>query len=459
MTVRDRLPDRLGPIWENDVLMVTTLLVAIYAVYLGMGAVMGFDLSGQLNAVSSLTFFIGVFALLALALNLHWGYTGLFNIGVVGFMGVGIYTTAVMSKSVQPSGGGALAGSTGGFGLPLWLGIIIGTVVAGVFGLVVALPALRLRADYLAIVTIAVSEILRFSFKEPALANFDVGGQSVGLGGGDGLRLDWGSTVELLFDALFLGGVRDGAIEWLSGSVNNPRAVFDGLFYGFILLVFVVLYYLLLQRMGNSPFGRVLKAIREDEEAANSLGKDTNRFKMIVFVVGCGLMGLAGILWFNSRGAINATQFRPRLTFYVWIALIIGGAGSNTGSVVGGAVFAAVLFRGPRYAQDVVEQFVDLRSLAPGSFGQALAPITGELDPMPLVWYTASNITDLQLLIMGIVLVYLMHNRPQGFLGHRKEEAAAISLERPASTATDDRPGSPPAAADGGAGAGGGGDE
>jgi branched-chain amino acid transport system permease protein len=431
MNLGERLPDRLDWLAENDVAMVTVLLLAIYAVYLGLGAAMGFDLSGQLNNLTTLTFFIGVFSLLSLALNLHWGYTGLFNIGVVGFMGVGIYVTAVVSKAPMFESGSALSGAVGGFGLPLWAGIIVGSLAAGVVGLVVAIPALRLRADYLAIVTIAISEILRFTFKEPQLEEMTVGGYVIGLGGGDGLQLDWGSEVELLFNALFLGGLYDGLLAALDETVRSPKAALNGVVYGAILLVFVGLYYLLLQRMGKSPFGRVLKAIREDEDAASSLGKNTGRFKMIAFVVGCSLMGLAGILWFANRGAINATQFRPRLTFYVWIALIIGGAGSNTGSVVGGAVFAAVLFRGPRFLQDVLEQYIDLRALAPDSFGQAVAPITQSFDVVPFLLYTASNITDLQLLIMGFVLIYLMHNRPDGFLGHRKEEAAAISLGQP----------------------------
>ncbi len=446
MSGDDSQSEDVSALWDSDVVLVAGVLGVIYLVYLGIAAILGLNPIGTLT---SLTRWIGLFAIAALALNLHWGYTGLFNIGVVGFMGVGVYATAFASKSVVTGGGGPIAGATGGLGLPLWLGIVFGGVAAGLFGLVVALPALRLRADYLAIVTIAVSEILRFVFRNRALESIQVGGIFVGLGGGDGLQLDWGSEAELLFDTLFLGGIYDAMVAALEGVVSSPQTAVDRIIYSFILLAFLVGYYVLLQRMGNSPFGRVLKAIRDDEEAASSLGKDTARFKMIVFMVGCGLMGILGVLWFmnsGGQGTINHTQFRPRLTFYIWIALIVGGAGSNTGSVIGGAVFAAVLFQGPRFLQDVIAEFVPLDELAPDSFGAAMAPIGGSLDPAPLLLYTASKISDLQLLIMGVVLVWLMHNRPQGLLGHRKEQAAAVPLTRP----EGDRSGAPSVATDGG---------
>ena len=433
MSVGDRVPDRVPSVANNDPAMIVGLLAVIYAVYLIAGSIIG---ASPVGNIMSLTKWIGLFALGALALNLHWGYTGLFNIGIVAFMGVGVHVTAIVSKQPVTEGSGPVAGATGGLGLPLPIGMLAGAVAAALFGLVIALPALRLRADYLAIVTVAVSEIFRLVVRNPRLQSVEIGGLYLGLGGGDGLQLDWGSEAELLFDALFLGGVYDGLVAALDGVVAVPETAVNRIIYGLILLVFVLLYYALLQRVGNSPFGRVLKAIREDEEAANSLGKDTNRFKIIVFMVGCGLMGLLGVLWFmnaGGRGTINHTEFRPTLTFFIWVALIIGGAGSNTGSVIGGAVFAAVLFRGPRFLQDVLDKVTetDLGTVARGGLGEAMAPIAGSFDVVPLLLYTAAKIQDLQLLIMGLVIIYLMHNRPDGLLGHRKEQAAAISLSRP----------------------------
>ena len=449
MSVSDRVPDRVGSITDSDPAMIIGLLAVIYAVYLVAGSIIDAD---PVTNVMSLTRWIGLFALGALALNLHWGYTGLFNIGIVAFMGVGVHVAAIVSKQPVTEGTGTVAGATGGLGLPLPIGMLAGAVAAALFGLVIALPALRLRADYLAIVTVAVSEIFRLTVRNRRLESAEIGGYFLGFGGGDGLQLDWGSEAELLFDALFLGGVYDGLVAALDGVTKVPRTAADRIIYGLILLVFVLLYYALLRRMGNSPFGRVLKAVREDEEAANSLGKDTNRFKIIVFMVGCGLMGLLGVLWFmnaGGRGTINHTQFRPTLTFFIWVALIIGGAGSNTGSVMGGAVFAAVLFRGPRFLQSVIDELTetDLGRIARGGLGEAMAPIAGSFDVVPLLLYAAAKIQDLQLLLMGVVIIYLMHNRPQGLLGHRKEQAAAISLSRPERRSGSDRA----VAADGGA--------
>jgi branched-chain amino acid transport system permease protein len=147
-----------------------------------------------------------------------------------------------------------------------------------------------------------------------------------------------------------------------------------------------------------------------------------------------------------SQGAITPNTYRPRLTFFVWIALIIGGAGSNTGSVLGGAVFAAVLFQGPIYAKNLVDRAVDVSSV-PGSFGPAVAPLFGSADPVPFLLYTVDNVRQLQLVLMGVVLILLMHNRPEGLLGHRTETAATVPLTR---RPTGDDTEEPTPAADGG---------
>jgi branched-subunit amino acid ABC-type transport system permease component len=279
------------------------------------------------------------------------------------------------------------------------------------------------------------------------------------------------------------------------------------------LLGCVVLLFVFLDRVRRSPFGRVLKAIREDELVAKSLGKDTARFKIKSFMLGCALMGLGGILWQMRQGAITPNAFRPKVTFYVWVALIIGGAGSNTGSVMGGAIFAAVLFEGPRYVKNVVVQrFTDTIPDAPATFAAAVGPLVDPLlvfdtqllnavpilaflgvvygvwtagkmvrrryatdvggpvhsalaevydtdsdpavigdrilmlatvlvlfvpwaallatggDALPFVAYALGNINSLQLVIMGLVLVWLIQVRPEGMLGHRKEVASGVPL-------------------------------
>ena len=445
-TDNDGLSQRL---LDGDISLVLAVLAGVYAAYILAGVVFGYGLRGQLNSIANLTFYIGVFGMLALALNLHWGYTGLFNIGIVGFMGIGIYVTALVSKPPVAEGGAA---QVGGFGLPLGVGIAAGVLAAGAFGLVVALPALRLRADYLAIVTVAFSEIVRFTLMSRTFQSFEVPAglglraDTVGLGGGGGLILNYTDPLEALLRTLFLWEPYLGLVDLVQRTLieNNPKPVMDGLLYGIVLFIGVGLFYLLLARTGKSPFGRVLKAIREDEDVANALGKNTDRFKLTAFVLGAALMGLGGILWYSSRGSITPPSFRPNITFFIWIALIIGGAGSNTGSVLGGAIFAGVLYEGPRYAKNLIQAAFELGD-APRNFGEAAAGFAS-LDPMPFVLYTLDSISQLRLVIMGIVLIWLMHNRPEGLLGHRKETASSVDLARPTRPKTDE----PQAAADGG---------
>ena len=446
MSVREDVADRIP---GGDTGLIVAVLLVIYAAYVLAGVGLGFSLRGQLNTIATLTFFIGVFAILSLALNLHWGYTGLFNIGIVGFMAVGIYVMALVSKPLYQAGGAA---QVGGLGLPIVVGILAGMAAAALLGLVVALPALRLRADYLAIVTIAMSEIVRFSFLSGELQQFQLFGERVGFGGGSGLILDYTDPIEAFLSFVGLWDAYLGFVSAFEVVIpSNPKPIVDGLVYGALLLASVAAYYWLLKRTGESPFGRVLKAIREDEDVANSLGKNTNRFKIKAFMLGCALMGLAGILWFMRSGAVTPNTFRPRITFFIWIALIIGGAGSNTGSVLGGAVFAALLYQGPRTLKNLIDAVLPSTD-APSGFGPAVAPLLSNLDPAPLFFYTLDSIRQLQLVFMGLVLIWLMHNRPEGMLGHRKETAAGVPL-------TTRRANEGQAATDGGTSPGHGGDD
>ena len=446
MSVREDVADRIP---GGDTGLIVAVLLVIYAAYVLAGVGLGFSLRGQLNTIATLTFFIGVFAILSLALNLHWGYTGLFNIGIVGFMAVGIYVMALVSKPLYQAGGAA---QVGGLGLPIVVGMLAGVAAAALLGLVVALPALRLRADYLAIVTIAMSEIVRFSFLSGELQQFQLFGERVGFGGGSGLILDYTDPIEAFLSFVGLWDAYLGFVSAFEVVIpSNPKPIVDGLVYGALLLASVAAYYWLLKRTGESPFGRVLKAIREDEDVANSLGKNTNRFKIKAFMLGCALMGLAGILWFMRSGAVTPNTFRPRITFFIWIALIIGGAGSNTGSVLGGAVFAALLYQGPRTLKNLIDAVLPSTD-APSGFGPAVAPLLSNLDPAPLFFYTLDSIRQLQLVFMGLVLIWLMHNRPEGMLGHRKETAAGVPL-------TTRRANEGQAATDGGTSPGHGGDD
>ncbi|MFC7071351.1 branched-chain amino acid ABC transporter permease [Halobaculum lipolyticum] len=443
---------------ESDTDKLLIILGHVVLVFFVFAVALGLPFNGLAGALGSVFFFTAVYAMMVLALNLHWGYAGIFNIGIAGFMAVGVYVMAILSTPVQ---GGPTA--VPGFGLPLPIGILGGVLAAAVVGLVTALPALRLRADYFAIVTVAFSEIVRLTLNSRTLQEVTFAGITTGTGGATGKTMP-GNPVRLLFFESFepgagpalLGSVLFPLFEGLRVQLIPPNSSLVGVVplpaftldlaveppvivnwaYVAILAGFVGLFYVLLVRTGNSPFGRVLKAIREDEVVAKSLGKDTNRFKIVAFMFGCGLMGLGGILWQGSQGFVNPNGFRPIITFYIWVALIIGGAGSNTGSVLGGALFAGLIWEGPVYVRRVVTNFVDFGD-TPATFPAAIGPfVEGEV--LPFLAYMLGNVSALRFVLVGVILVVLMQTRPEGLLGHRKEEAAAIPLGRPTRGSGDD---------------------
>ncbi len=442
-------------VWErSDRGKVAVVLGNATLIFFLLSVVIGSGFNAFVGGIQGLLYFAAAYAMITLALNLHWGYAGVFNIGVAGFMAVGVYVMAIVSSPVTP-------GTTGtpGMGLPLVVGIVAGTLAATLVGLVAALPALRLRADYFAIVTVAFSEIVRYLLISGHFERFDVpliG--TVGTAGAIGkempanpLRLlfyeSYSSTAEpaLLGELLFplFQGLRftivpDGYAMNL-GFATIPigftlnftvrPSVITGYAQVAVLVVAVLGFYWLLRRVGNSPFGRVLKAIREDEVVAQSLGKDTNAFKLISFALGCGLMGLGGILWFGQQGYVTPNNFRPIITFYIWVALIIGGASSNTGSVLGASLFVAALWEGPRYLKTTLESVISFPS-APPNIVRAVLPIA-EAEFAPLFSFLLSNVSSFRLIFIGALLVWMMQRRPEGLLGHRTEEAAAIPLTRP----------------------------
>ncbi|WP_418282770.1 branched-chain amino acid ABC transporter permease [Halorubrum sp. DTA98] len=424
--VRDRLWDGLDGFidtesfgWKRDLLLIAATVLVTYVAFGVLGLLTGVSVNETAGFLQTVTFFAAVFALLTLALNLHWGYTGLFNIGVAGFMAVGVYTMAVLTA--DPSG------TPAGFGLPIPIGVIGGTIAAGLVGAVIALPALRVRADYFAIITLGFSEIVRLSITSGSLRQIEVGERIYGTGGGSGIRytpvdtvIPWlleFSAVEVIGDVLYgIGGV-----------VGVSESIVNRLLYALVIIGFVVLFYLLLYRIARSPFGRILKSIREDEIVARSLGKNTQLAKVKVFTLGCALMGLAGILWIGSRSFATPESFMPIVTFYIFVALIVGGAGSNTGSVLGGFVFAAFLWEGPRFVRTILRTNLDVRS--PQTIYDAFVELAA-LDPMPLVGYFVGSLDEIRWIMIGVVLVLVMIYRPEGLLGDRKEIAAATDLSR-----------------------------
>ncbi len=420
-------PDETAIRWQSDVKFIAKLVAVTYVGFAILGLVTGVSTNEIAGFLATVTFYAAVFALLALALNLHWGYTGLFNIGVVGFMAIGVYTFAILTASPEAS--------PAGLGLPMVVGVIGGTLAAALAGAVIALPALRVRADYFAIITLGFSEIVRLSITSGSLRQVEVNDRVYGTGGGSGIRYDPVDGVVTWL--LELPGFEQGgeALYQVAALVNVTSSVVDRFLYAVILMIFIVLFYLLLTRIARSPFGRVLKAIREDEIAARSLGKRTQVTKIKVFMVGTALMGLGGILWLGSRSLVSPDGLMPVITFYIFVALIIGGSGSNTGSVVGAFVFAAFLWEGPRFIRTIARTNLDYRPT--GTIYDAFVELAA-LDPMPLIGYLIGSLDELRWILLGTVLVVLMIKRPKGLLGERKEIAAATDLSHRPRGETDE---------------------
>lgn len=400
----------------GDVALISVVMLAIYLVFTAVTVAIGLDLNGIVATLQRVTFLTAVYAMVVLALNLQWGYTGLFNIGVMGFLAVGVYTFAMLTAKAP------------GLGLPLPIGLLGGVIAAALVGLLVSLPALRLEADYLAIVTLAFSEIVRLLYNSKQLSSISFGGFTVGSGGAAGISFPkTNAPVRALYDGTPIGELVFGVTRPLG--IQDPVVIAST--YTVVLVLFVALFYLFLTRTARSPFGRVLTAIREDELVAESLGKNTQWFKIIAFMVGCGLMGLAGILWKGSAGYINPNEFLPITTFYVFIALIIGGSGSNTGSVIGAGVFAGILFYLPQLISSQADAVMgSIRDLIGGSTetpNTVIDALVG-MDFTAFLAYVVANISSVRYVVIGVLLVVLMQRRPDGLLGHRIETAASVDL-------------------------------
>ncbi len=306
-----------------------------------------------------------VLALAAIGLNIHYGYTGLRNFGQVGFLLCGAYGTAIAVDT---------------WGWSLWVAMPFSLVVAVVFALLLGAPTLRLRGDYFAIVTIAAAEILRLGARST---------DETGLTGGPfGLQPNiQGSFYDL---SPFDGGERYGL-----GQLAFPGNRLFVLIIGWILVLIITGLVALLMR---SPWGRILKAIREDEDVVRSLGKNAVSYKMQALILGGVIGAVGGIVQFLSTSSVGANTYQPQITFFAYAVLILGGAATRLGPIVGALVFQFV-FAG---SQSLLSQ-LGAEELLPGF-------LRGE---------TAQAAIALGL--VGVGLMALLILRPQGIFGSKED--------------------------------------
>lgn len=311
------------------------------------------DFLGWLSYGSFFLVFASSFAIIVLGLNLQWGFTGLFNVGVAGFVALGAYTSALVTTP-------HMAGRLGGLGWPVAAGWLAAMVITGLAGLVVGAVALRLRHDYLAITTFGIAVTIQL-----------VANNATALTGGP-------------FGVQFIPKPFQ---SWLGTGLPWTLA------YLALSLTLLAIVYLALERLVRSPWGRVLRAIREDEAAAASLGKRPFFFRLQSFVIGSMLMGLGGAVYAHFVGFIAPEDFLPILTFQLWAMLIVGGSGNNRGAVLGAFVVWTFWAAAGGLLRGWVPQAEQARAAA------------------------------LQVVLIGVLIAFMLVLRPRGLLG----EEVAVS--------------------------------
>ena len=250
--------------------------------------------TGTILYLISLATMAGLYAILTLGLNLQWGFAGLFNAGIAGFFAIGAYATSILTTPPADD-------RLGGFDLPVPLGIAAGVLLSAILGYVIARICLRLKSDYLAIATIGIAEILRLILRNEAWLT----GGNRGIAGiprpFEGMDQPWGELCFML-----------------------------------LIAAIVALLYVAIERAWHSPWGRAMRAIRENEDAAEAAGKDVVAFRAHVFTLGAAVMGLAGGLMACYLKFIGPDATEPILTtFLAWVMLIAGGSGNNRGAILG----------------------------------------------------------------------------------------------------------------------------
>jgi branched-chain amino acid transport system permease protein len=273
----------------------------------------------------------GIYIILTLSLNLIVGFTGLPALGHAAFSCIGAYTSSLLALNM---------------GLSPWIGLLIGACVAAFSGIVIGYPAVRLKGDYLALATFGLGFIIYSIAK------------------------NW---ISLTRGPMGLPGIPGFSIFGFQLSGN--------LSYLILVLFFVIVTIFVINRIVNSPFGRILRSIREDEIASNALGKNTNKYKFLVFVIGAFFAGIAGSLYAHYITFIDPSSFKIMESITILLMVIFGGMGSISGSIVGAAVLV---------------------------FFPELLRFIG----MP-----SSIEAPMRQMIYGLILIVLMIKRPQGIMG------------------------------------------
>ncbi|MFT4228965.1 MAG: branched-chain amino acid ABC transporter permease [Microbacterium sp.] len=301
------------------------------------------------------------YVMAAVGLNIHFGYTGLMNMGQAGFMLIGAYGFAISAMS----------------GLGFWPSLLISMAACTAFALVLGIPTLRLRGDYLAIVTISAAEIIRMVGRASLLKDFT--------GGANGIP--GGQYRPAFSDLSFLPDGKT-TILWLTYENTGVNDWWTRLVAWSVVAILMLFAWLAMR----SPWGRVLKGIREDEDAMRSLGKNAFSYKMQALVIG-GMMGGLGGVFMTLPGSVQPDGLGRPVTFWVWTIVLLGGAATIFGPLLGSVIFF------------VARLFIVL--------------VTGEFVPTSIL--NEQQTENFAWMLVGIALMLIVIFRPQGILGNKKE--------------------------------------
>ncbi len=272
----------------------------------------------MLEYLAYLSIMTGIYGILSISLNLQYGFTGLANFGQVGFFCLGAYTSTILVVLVEA---------------PFIVGLLGGMIVAGFFGFLVSIPTANLKEDYWAIVTLAAAEIIRLFF----------------------LNEDW----------IFGRGPYHGGAFGIGGIPRPLQSWFSATTYPFFYLCIVMsclaLTYFTVRLLTSSPFGRVLKTMREGDDLPLAMGKDVGKFRMKAMAIGGAMGGLAGSLVAHFWSFIDPYAFMPIETFLVWAMVVVGGKGNNLGALVG-AVIIQFFYTSTQFLKDYIP--IDAQVLA-----------------------------------------------------------------------------------------------
>ena len=326
----------------------------------------------------------GIYAIFALGLNVQWGFAGLFNVGIVGFAAVGAYTYALLTTAESTF-------HIGGFGWPLPVGMFMAMLASTLVAAFIGFICIRLRSDYLAIATIGIAEIIKLIFKnETDITN--------GPRGINKIPRAWENFTEERFYSSW-------PMSWFA-SPETWDAFFDGLptwwwqpfFAGTVLLVMFVIYRML-EAAWNSPWGRMMTAIRENESAARAAGKDVTKRRIEAFVIGAAIMGLAGALFAQHLKLIEPTQTfdSAKVTFLVWVMLIAGGSGNNRGAMLGAFLIWSIWSA----SELMIGGIIDLTGAIFGSFDTTILETRAGF---------------LRMMLIGILMQVILQKYPAGIL-------------------------------------------